>query len=128
MGYYTPWALAGGIVTAIGNGLVSTFTPSTNISVWVGYQIVLGAGRGCGMQMVRNGSARSATPLLTFPGNHRCTKRRIARTIPNRPRQSRFLPKPQHFYCYCSCEHNLRADPHLRYHTLRAYSIACRGA
>ncbi|KAI4942276.1 hypothetical protein J4E91_010250 [Alternaria rosae] len=51
MGYYLPWALVGGIITAIGNGLVSTFTASTSTSIWIGYQILLGAGRGCGMQM-----------------------------------------------------------------------------
>ncbi|KAI4650350.1 hypothetical protein J4E93_002706 [Alternaria ventricosa] len=51
MGYYLPWALVGGIITAIGNGLVSTFTASTSASVWIGYQILLGAGRGCGMQI-----------------------------------------------------------------------------
>ncbi|KAI4713763.1 hypothetical protein J4E89_001210 [Alternaria sp. Ai002NY15] len=51
MGYYLPWALVGGIITAIGNGLVSTFTASTNASVWIGYQVLLGAGRGCGMQI-----------------------------------------------------------------------------
>ncbi|KAH6882235.1 efflux pump protein [Alternaria rosae] len=50
-GYYLPWALVGGIITAIGNGLVSTFTASTSTSIWIGYQILLGAGRGCGMQM-----------------------------------------------------------------------------
>jgi hypothetical protein len=52
MGYYLPWALLGAIVTAIGNGLVSTFTASTSIATFIGYQMVLGAGRGSGMQIV----------------------------------------------------------------------------
>lgn len=38
---------------AIGNGLLSTLSPSTSTARWIGYQILLGAGRGAGMQMVR---------------------------------------------------------------------------
>jgi hypothetical protein len=66
MGYYLPWALTGGIITAVGNGLVSTFTASTSTAVWIGYQIVMGAGRGCGMQMVTNDIAQVITTSLTF--------------------------------------------------------------
>jgi hypothetical protein len=51
MGYYLPWAVFSGAVSAIGNGLVSTFGPDTTTAQWIGYQIVLGAGRGPGMQM-----------------------------------------------------------------------------
>jgi hypothetical protein len=36
----------------VGNGLVSTFKPSTTVANWVGFQIVLGAGRGLGLQTV----------------------------------------------------------------------------
>ncbi|RAQ98940.1 sterol glucosyltransferase [Stemphylium lycopersici] len=50
-GYYLPWGLAGAIVITIGNGLVSTFTASTSTAKWIGYQIVLGAGRGIAMQI-----------------------------------------------------------------------------
>jgi hypothetical protein len=53
MGYYLPWAFGGAIVMAIGNGLVSTFKPTTTIARWIGFQIVMGAGRGFGMQTVR---------------------------------------------------------------------------
>lgn len=52
LGYYLPWPILAGAISAIGNGLVSTFTPSTPTAKWVGYQILLGAGRGSGMQMV----------------------------------------------------------------------------
>ncbi|KAI8942352.1 hypothetical protein NX059_000428 [Plenodomus lindquistii] len=51
LGFYYPWAFGSGAVTAIGNGLVSTFTSSTSVGKWIGYQIILGAGRGMGMQM-----------------------------------------------------------------------------
>ncbi|KAH8434236.1 uncharacterized protein LDX57_011874 [Aspergillus melleus] len=50
LGYYLPWSVASGVITAIGNGLVSTFSPSTSTGKWVGYQILLGAGRGLGFQ------------------------------------------------------------------------------
>jgi hypothetical protein len=54
LGYYLPWPIAAGAISAVGNGLVSTFTPETETAKWIGYQILLGAGRGSGMQMVRS--------------------------------------------------------------------------
>ncbi|KAJ5818741.1 hypothetical protein N7474_004332 [Penicillium riverlandense] len=50
LGYYLPWAVFCGVATAIGNGLLSTFKPDTSTAKWVGYQILLGAGRGSGFQ------------------------------------------------------------------------------
>ncbi|KAJ5625559.1 hypothetical protein N7510_001868 [Penicillium lagena] len=50
LGYYLPWAVFSGVATAIGNGLLSTFKPETPTAKWVGYQILLGAGRGSGFQ------------------------------------------------------------------------------
>lgn len=52
LGYYLPFALFSGAVTAVGNGLISTFSPGTSTGKWIGYQIILGVGRGCGFQMV----------------------------------------------------------------------------
>ncbi|CAN9084019.1 unnamed protein product [Alternaria alternata] len=66
MGYYLPWALASGVITTIGNVLVSTFTVSTSTAVWIGYQIVLGAGRGCGMQMAII-AVQNAVPPSQYP-------------------------------------------------------------
>lgn len=53
LGYYLPWAVASGLLISIANGLISTLTPTSSTGKWVGYQIIAGAGRGCGMQMVR---------------------------------------------------------------------------
>ncbi|KAK9426574.1 putative Major facilitator superfamily domain-containing protein [Seiridium unicorne] len=50
-GYYLPFAAISGAISAIGNGLVSTYTPWTETAKWAGYQILLGGGRGIGMQM-----------------------------------------------------------------------------
>ncbi|KAF2844652.1 efflux pump protein [Plenodomus tracheiphilus IPT5] len=67
LGYYYPWALGSGVITAVGNGLVSTFTASTSAAKWAGYQIVLGAGRGMGMQMslvaMQNAVSTSQVPV-----------------------------------------------------------------
>ena len=41
---------------------MTTFTPSTNAGKWIGYQILVGAGRGLALQMVR----RSPFILLVF--------------------------------------------------------------
>lgn len=54
MGYYLPWAAAGAALTAIGNGVSSLLSPTTSTGQWVGYQILIGAGRGCIMQSVRS--------------------------------------------------------------------------
>ncbi|ORY70977.1 efflux pump protein [Pseudomassariella vexata] len=51
LGYYLPLAVFSGGLTSIGNGLMSTLTPNTSTGKWVGYQILMGAGRGTGMQI-----------------------------------------------------------------------------
>jgi len=124
MGYYLPWALVGGIITAIGNGLVSTFTASTSASVWIGYQILLGAGRGCGMQIVSPSPAQVKVASLTLSGHHCSPERRILGPIPSRVGQCRLFPEPQYIYRCRRREHNLCADTPLSHHTLRARNIA----
>jgi hypothetical protein len=61
-GYVIPYAMVGGALGAISNGLYSTFTPTTPTERWVGYQILNGIGRGVGMQMV--GQTRRTSPTL----------------------------------------------------------------
>jgi len=51
IGYYLPVAVAGSAISAVGNGLVSMFSPTTKTAMWIGYQKVLGSGRGIGMQI-----------------------------------------------------------------------------
>ncbi|CCF35122.1 major facilitator superfamily transporter [Colletotrichum higginsianum] len=51
LGYYLPWVVFGAVASTIGNGLISTWTPSTGPGRWIGYQVLLGAGRGASMQM-----------------------------------------------------------------------------
>lgn len=51
MGYYLPWAVAGTALMSVGAGLVTTWSATTGRGVWIGCQVVLGAGRGSVMQM-----------------------------------------------------------------------------
>lgn len=50
LGYYTPFMFASTIFMSIGAGLLTTFTPVTGHSAWIGYQFIFGAGVGFGMQ------------------------------------------------------------------------------
>lgn len=52
LGYYTPWAIFSGIATAAGNGIMSLLEPDTPAAKWIGNQILVGAGRGAGLQIV----------------------------------------------------------------------------
>ena len=49
-GYYVPAMIASSIFVSIGAGLLTTFQTTTGHSKWIGYQILLGAGLGMGMQ------------------------------------------------------------------------------
>lgn len=50
IGYYAPWMILSSILTPIGAGLITTFTPRTGHSAWIGYQALFGIGVGLGMQ------------------------------------------------------------------------------
>ena len=50
IGYYAPWMILSSILTPIGAGLITTFTPRTGHSAWIGYQALFGMGVGLGMQ------------------------------------------------------------------------------
>ena len=83
VGYYLPFAAASSAISAVGNGLVSTFSPRTKTATWIGYQIILGGGRGIGMQTVRRGGFISSSGSnLTFGDREsslsrmRCRRRR----------------------------------------------------
>ncbi|KAF6802647.1 MFS multidrug transporter [Colletotrichum sojae] len=51
LGYYLPWAVFAAVITAVGCGLMSTWSVTTGPGEWIGYQILYGSGRGLGMQM-----------------------------------------------------------------------------
>ena len=50
IGYYTPWMIVSSVLTPIGAGLMTTFTPHTGSPKWIGYQVLFGMGLGVGNQ------------------------------------------------------------------------------
>ncbi|KAE8445029.1 hypothetical protein EG329_014035 [Mollisiaceae sp. DMI_Dod_QoI] len=50
LGYYAPLMIVSSILAAIGAGLLSTLTPASDHSRWIGYQALVGIGIGLGMQ------------------------------------------------------------------------------
>lgn len=51
VGYYTPFCIAAAALTAVGAGLLSTFTVHSGHAMWIGYQVLFGAGLGLGLQL-----------------------------------------------------------------------------
>ncbi|KAF7926576.1 hypothetical protein BELL_1592g00010 [Botrytis elliptica] len=51
LGYFTPWAIMGCVCSAIGSGCMSLFNVNTGAGEWIGFQILVGAGRGMLSQM-----------------------------------------------------------------------------
>lgn len=49
-GYYTPWMLLSTVIMAVGHGFISTLKPDSREDLWIGYQILAGAGMGFGLQ------------------------------------------------------------------------------
>lgn len=64
LGFYLPWAIFSAVLSSVGSGLISTWTVGTNTGTWIGYQIILGVGRGAGMQMV----CLPILPMAQIPG------------------------------------------------------------
>jgi MFS family permease len=50
IGYYVPAMLLSPVLCSIGAGLLSTLSPSSDHSHWIGYQVLYGFGIGCGFQ------------------------------------------------------------------------------
>ncbi len=51
-GYYLPEVVGGNSLVVVGAALMSTMKPDTTEGEWIGYQILLGAGRGFVLQLV----------------------------------------------------------------------------
>ena len=54
VGYCTPSAILGALLTSIGGGLLTTLDGFSGAGSWIGYQILVGLGRAPGVQMVRS--------------------------------------------------------------------------
>ncbi|KAF2107005.1 major facilitator superfamily domain-containing protein [Lophiotrema nucula] len=66
LGYYIPFVFFGSMCTAIGAGLMSTFSPNTPQGKWIGYQILTGTGRGLVLQMPLT-AVQTSLPLQLIP-------------------------------------------------------------
>lgn len=63
--YLPPWAIFGSVLTAIGPGLMVTFTANTTRAQWIGYQVIGGFGRGMALNMVSYPNGKAQHILLT---------------------------------------------------------------
>lgn len=50
-GYYTPFAYLAVILSAVGAGMLTTFTTTSGANKWIGYQVIYGTGLGLGFQL-----------------------------------------------------------------------------
>ena len=50
LGPYTPYMIVGSVITTVGSGLITTFTPSTDRVRWISYIALIGFGAGCGLE------------------------------------------------------------------------------
>lgn len=50
IGYYAPFMILCSVISSIGYGLLTTFKPDIGSGKWIGYQILVGAGLGMGLQ------------------------------------------------------------------------------
>jgi MFS family permease len=61
IGYYTPIAIIGSAVMAVGAGLLTTFQVDTSAGKWIGYQVLYGVGLGWCFQ-IPNLAAQTVLP------------------------------------------------------------------
>ena len=50
VGYYVPFMYVAAVLMPLGCGLITMFKVDTSEGIWIGFQIVVGIGIGCGMQ------------------------------------------------------------------------------
>ncbi|EFX04201.1 major facilitator superfamily transporter aflatoxin efflux [Grosmannia clavigera kw1407] len=66
IGYYVPSMLLAPCIMSVGQGLMSTFTPSTRSSHWIAFEFISGFGLGLGMQ-IGNLAAQTVLPPADIP-------------------------------------------------------------
>lgn len=69
VGYYLPFAVASGVFTLVGSGLLTTLSPNSPSAEWIGYQVIQGFGQGFGLQIpllaVQHNSTKEDVSILT---------------------------------------------------------------
>ena len=66
IGYYMPFIYISSIMMPIGAGMLTTFAVNTPTREWIGYQIILGIGVGCGFQQSII-AAQAVLPMADIP-------------------------------------------------------------
>lgn len=66
IGYYVPFMLLAPLLCATGAGMLSTLSPSSGHSAWIGYQVLFGFGLGSGFQQ-SNLAAQTVLPRADVP-------------------------------------------------------------
>ncbi|KAJ5875635.1 uncharacterized protein N7473_012982 [Penicillium subrubescens] len=66
LGYYVQWGYLTVILSAIGTGLMTALKVDSGHAEWIGYQVLFGAGIGCGMQTSFS-APQTALPLEDIP-------------------------------------------------------------
>ncbi|KAL8720385.1 MAG: hypothetical protein Q9225_002737 [Loekoesia sp. 1 TL-2023] len=66
LGYYAPFMIISSILMSVGVGMMSTWSTTTNHSLWIGYQVIYGLGIGFGMQQPLM-AAQTVLPLDDVP-------------------------------------------------------------
>lgn len=51
LGYYAPFAIISGAILVVGAGLLTTWQVDTGPGMWIGYQVIVGAGQGVLLQL-----------------------------------------------------------------------------
>lgn len=69
VGYYVPFGVSCATVATVGYGLMTTFTVDTSTAKWAGIQVIVGVGRGLGMQVailaIQANTEPAVTPVAT---------------------------------------------------------------
>ncbi|KAN0102744.1 MFS multidrug transporter [Hyaloscypha variabilis] len=68
IGYYTPWAIGGNLISTIGGGILSTLKVSSSPGQYIGYQVLSGLARGCVMQQPMTAVQTNVPPELLSVG------------------------------------------------------------
>ncbi|KAJ3497861.1 hypothetical protein NLG97_g1571 [Lecanicillium saksenae] len=64
VGYYLPFAVISAVIASVGHGTLTLLTPYSSTGTWIGYQVLVGFGRGLGMQMPFVAIQNSVSPKL----------------------------------------------------------------
>jgi MFS family permease len=84
VGWYNPFYIFGVAILAIGSGLLSTLSPTTDTGKWIGYQILTGSGYSFMVTMVSTKFTPVQAIIDSAAASHRTSSSSSSRTDPCR--------------------------------------------